>query len=196
MNEYSQRERMLSSRRVYEGRILNLRVDEVEVKGLSAKREVVEHRAAVGVLALTGRSVLLVHQFRYAAGEETLEICAGLVEKGEDLKEAAIREMQEELGYLPGALREIGCFYSSPGFCTELLTLFLAEDLRASSLPQDQDEDVRTVEIPWEEIPSLLAQGAVRDGKTFAALSWFLAWKGIEAEFKPDRKKKPKTGGK
>ena len=126
MSEPSRGERMLSSRRIYEGHILSLRVDEVEVKnGNRARREVVEHHAAVGVLALTGRgSVLLVRQFRYAAGEETLEICAGLVEKGEDLKNAAAREMQEELGYSPGALREIGCFYASPGFCTELLTLF------------------------------------------------------------------------
>jgi ADP-ribose pyrophosphatase len=181
MSERSGEERMLSSRRIYEGHILNLRVDEVEVKnGNRAKREVIEHQAAVGILALTGRdSVLLVRQFRYAAGEETLEVCAGLVEKGEDLKNAATREMQEELGYFPGVLRQIGCFYASPGFCTELLTLFLAENLSASSLPQDDDEDVKTVEVPYEEIPSLLAKGLVRDAKTFAALSWFLARKGL-----------------
>jgi ADP-ribose pyrophosphatase len=174
-------ERMLSSKNIYEGHILNLRVDEVEVKnGRRATREVVEHSAAVGVLALTGRnSVLLVRQFRYAAGEETLEVCAGLVEEGEDLKNAATREMQEELGWFPGILREIGCFYASPGYCTELLTLFLAEDLSASSLPQDDDEDVKTVEVPYDKIPSLLAEGAVRDTKTFAALSWFLAWRGL-----------------
>ncbi|MDR2180577.1 MAG: NUDIX hydrolase [Synergistaceae bacterium] len=179
-------ERMLSSRRIYEGHILSLRVDEVEVKeGRSATREVVEHRSAVGILPLTGRdSVLLARQFRYAAGQETLEICAGLVEKGEDLKNAAAREMQEELGYFPGILREIGCFYSSPGFCTELLTLFLGEDLSASRLPQDSDEDVEPEEVPYEKISSLLAEGAIRDGKTFAALSWFLAWKGLGAGFK------------
>jgi ADP-ribose pyrophosphatase len=179
-------ERMLSSRKIYEGHILGLRVDEVEVKGgHRAVREVVEHRAAVGALALTGRdSVLLVRQFRYAAGEETLEICAGLVEEGEDLEKAAAREMQEELGYFPNVLREIGAFYASPGFCTELLTLFLAENLSASSLPQDEDEDVKTVEVPYKEIPSLLMNGLIRDGKTFAALSWFLAWKSREISFK------------
>jgi ADP-ribose pyrophosphatase len=175
---------MLSSRRVYEGRILSLRVDDVEVKGRGTAREVVEHRSAVGVLALTGRdSVLLVRQFRYAAGEETLEVCAGLVEKNEDLKETAAREMREELGFSPGVLREIGCFYSSPGFCTELLTLFLAEDLSASSLPQDDDEDIETVEVPYDEIPALLAKGVIRDGKTFAALTWLMAWKGLGVRF-------------
>jgi ADP-ribose pyrophosphatase len=171
-------ERTLSSREVYEGRILNLRVDEVELPGgRAALREVVEHRSAVGVLALTERgSVLLVRQFRYAVGEETIEICAGLVEEGEDMKEAAAREMREELGQSPGVLREIGHIYASPGFCTEYLALFLATDLRASRLPQDYDENVRPVEVPREEIPAFLSGGAVKDAKTFAALSWFLAW--------------------
>ena len=176
-------ERMLLSRRVYEGRILNLRVDEVELPdGRRAAREVIEHRKAVGILALTGcDSVFLVRQFRYAVGEETLEICAGLVEEDEDLEEAAAREMREELGYSPGALRRIGCLYTSPGFCTEVLTLFLATDLSASRLPQDDDENVQTSEVAYEEIPALLTGGAVKDAKTFAALSWFLAWKNSGA---------------
>jgi len=175
-------ERKLSSRRIYDGRILNVRVDEVETgSGKKTIREVVEHHTAVGVLALTeNNNVLLVRQFRYAVGEETLEICAGLTEEGEDLKEAAEREMQEELGLFPCSLREIGRFYASPGFCTELLVLFLAGEVRESRLPQDDDEYVRTVEVPCSEIPALLAGGAVRDSKTFAALSWLMAWKGLK----------------
>ena len=175
-------ERKLSSRRIYDGRILNVRVDEVETgSGKKTIREVVEHHTAVGVLALTeNNNVLLVRQFRYAVGEETLEICAGLTEEGEDLKEAAEREMQEELGLFPCSLREIGRFYASPGFCTELLVLFLAGDVRESKLSQDDDEYVRTVEVPCSEIPALLAGGAVRDSKTFAALSWLMAWKGLK----------------
>jgi len=175
-------ERRLSSRRIYDGRILNLRVDEVETAhGKKAIREVVEHHTAVGVLAVTENDrVLLVRQFRYAIGEETLEVCAGLAEEGEDLKETAEREMQEELGLFPGRLREVGRFYASPGFCTELLVLFLAEDLRKSKLSQDDDECVEAVEVPFAEVPALLADGAVKDSKTFAALSWFMAWKGLK----------------
>ena len=174
-------ERRIGGRRVYEGRILNLRVDEVGMQsGRVAKREVVEHRPAVGMLALTGRdSVLLVRQYRYAVGEETLEICAGLVEEGEDLREAASREMREELGMRPDTLREIGGFYASPGFCTEFLTLFVAEGLTAASLPQDEDENVSVREIPYEEIPGLMAGGAFRDSKTFAALAWLMAREGM-----------------
>ena len=172
-------EHAISSRRIYEGRVLNLRVDEVELKsGNKAAREVVEHRAAVGVLAVTEKGVLLARQFRYAVGEETLEICAGLVEEGEDPKEAAAREMREELGCAPGILEEIGGFYVSPGYCTEFLTIYVAENLTVSKLPQDADENVRAVEIPRDQIPSLL-KGSVRDAKTFAALTWFMARKGL-----------------
>lgn len=177
-----EKERRLSSRQVFEGRLIKVRVDEIEMKsGRTAVREVVEHHKAVGILALTDRdSVLLVRQYRYAAGEETLEVCAGLVEDGEDLEAAAAREMQEELGYRPGRLREIGRFYASPGFCTELLVLFLATELNTSSLPQDDDEDVSTLEVRCEDIPDMLARGAFRDSKTFAALSWFMAYKGLK----------------
>ncbi|MDR2137625.1 MAG: NUDIX hydrolase [Synergistaceae bacterium] len=177
-------ERVLTSRRVYDGHVASLRVDEVEMpSGRRTTREVVEHCPAVCVLALTEKdSVLLVRQFRYAAGEETLEVCAGLVEKGENLEEAAVREMQEELGYFPGDLRELGSFYVSPGYCTEMLTLFLARDLKTSSLPQDDDEDVRRVEVAYEEIPALLAKGCVRDAKTIVALSWLMAWKGLKPQ--------------
>ena len=100
-------ERLASGRRIYEGRILNLRVDEVTMpSGRTAEREVVEHRSAVGILALTGQdSMLLAHQYRYAVGEETLEVCAGLIEPGEDPRVAAERELQEELGVKPGRLQ-------------------------------------------------------------------------------------------
>ena len=174
-------ERKLASRRIYDGRILSLRVDEVETaSGVKAVREVVEHHTAVGVLAVTeSGNVLLVRQFRYAIGEQTLEICAGLAEAGEDPRETAEREMQEELGLFPGRLREIGRFYASPGFCTELMVLFLAEDLRESRLSQDDDEHVEAAEIPSGEVPAFLASGSVKDSKTFAALSWFMAWKGL-----------------
>ena len=174
-------ERGVSSRRVYEGRILNLRVDEVRLEsGRTAKREVVEHGAAVGILALTEKGgVLLVRQYRYAVGEETLEVCAGLVEAGEDPRDAAAREMQEELGVRPGTLTEIGRFYASPGFCTELLILYLAEGLSPSRLPQDEDENVLAVELPLGEIPRRMAEGAFRDSKTFAALAWLMAREGL-----------------
>ena len=179
--EVAAAERRLSSRRIYEGHILNLRVDDVILElGRTARREVVEHDAAVGIVALTEKgSVLLVRQYRYAVDEETLEVCAGLVEKGEEPRDAAVREMQEELGFKPGKLTEIGRFYASPGFSTELLILYLAEDLTPSRLPQDDDENISVVEIPLRDIPGRLAEGAFRDSKTFAAMAWLMAREGL-----------------
>ena len=170
--------------KIFDGKILSLRRDDVRTpSGRIASREVVEHKAAVGMLALTDKkTVLLVRQFRYAVHEETLEVCAGLIEAGEDPAEAAEREMQEELNVKAKNLYRIGEFYASPGFCTEIFTLFLAEGLEKSSLPQDEDENVSVLEVPLKDIPFMIKEGKIRDSKTFAALSWLMAKEGIAPE--------------
>ena len=167
--------------RIFEGVILNLRSDEVRTpSGHIAKREVAEHKSAVGMIALTDRNtILLVRQYRYAVNEIMLEVCAGLIEPGEDPSQAAEREMQEELGVKAKKLYRIGEFYASPGFCTEIFTLFLATDLEESSLPQDEDENVSVVEVALSDIPLMIREGKIRDSKTFAALSWLMAKEGI-----------------
>ena len=174
----------VNERRIFDGKILSVRCDEVRTpSGHIATREVVEHKPAVGMLVVTNRkSVLLVKQYRYAVHEETLEVCAGLIEKGEDPVQAAEREMQEELHVKAGRLFRIGEFYASPGFCTELFTLFLAEDLTESALPQDEDENVSVCEIAFADIPIMIRDGKIRDSKTFAALSWLMAKGGIAPE--------------
>ena len=174
----------VNERRIFDGRILSVRCDDVRTpSGHIAMREVVEHKAAVGMIAVTSRkTVLLVRQYRYAVHEETLEVCAGLIEPGEDPAQAAEREMQEELNVKAGRLYAIGDFYASPGFCTEMFTLFLAEDLTESSLPQDEDENVSVVEVPFSDIPKMIREGKIRDSKTFAALSWLMAKEGIAPE--------------
>ena len=170
-------EKQLKTKRIYEGKILNLRVDDVETSlNVRAIREIIEHKPAVGVLALTENdSILLVRQFRYAIGEDMLEICAGIVEEGESFRETAVRELQEELGYYPQHLEEIARFYVSPGYCEEMIVLFTARNLKPSKLDHDEDEELSTVEIPVSEIPKLLESGAVKDGKTWGALVWFMA---------------------
>ena len=171
----------VNENRIFDGKILSVRCDEVRTpSGHIATREVVEHKAAVGMLVVTNRkSVLLVRQYRYAVHEATLEVCAGLIEKGEDPSQAAEREMQEELNVKAAKLFRIGEFYASPGFCTEMFTLFLAENLTESSLPQDEDENVSVVEVAFKDIPIMIREGKIRDSKTFAALSWLMAKEGI-----------------
>ena len=174
-------EKQLKTKRVYDGRILNLRVDEVEMSSnVKAVREVIEHKPAVGVLAITENdSILLVSQFRYAVGEDMLEICAGIVEDGESFRETAVRELQEELGYYPQELEEIARFYVSPGYCEEMIVLFVAKNLKSSKLELDEDEELSTVEIPISKIPDLLKSGTIKDVKTWAALVWFMQSKRI-----------------
>ena len=172
------REKTLSGITLYHGRILNLRVDKVLTpSGRDAVREVVEHAPAVAVLPVdTDGTIYLIRQYRYAVGDEILEIPAGLVEPGEDFERCAERELQEEIGFFPGKLQEIGRMYNSPGFCTEKLTIYLATELKPSKLPGDDDEFIRPHPISVKEARGLIKEGKIVDGKTFAALTWYLAF--------------------
>jgi ADP-ribose pyrophosphatase len=165
----------LSNTTVYRGKILNLRVDSVRLpSGKRTIREVVEHRPAVCVVPLVNDGeVLLIRQYRYAAGEFLLEVPAGIVEENEDFLEAAQRELQEEVGF-KGELSEVARLYSSPGFSTELLVLFVARNLTPSRLEADDDEFIETVRVPVSRIPEMLRHGEILDGKTFSALCWLL----------------------
>jgi len=173
------REKVLSQHVVYRGRILNLRVDNVRVpSGKRAYREVIEHNPAVGLIPLTSDGkVLLVSQFRYAVNEEILEIPAGIVEQGEDFETAALRELQEEVGYTASELSQVGNFYSSPGFSNELLSIFVARGLSPSKLPEDDDEFIQIIPVDIGNLDDMLKAGRIKDCKTFAALSWLLSQK-------------------
>ncbi len=164
-------------KRIYEGRILNLRVDDVEFpSGKTGCREVVEHRPAVGILAENDRGeFLLVRQYRYAAGVTLLEIPAGIVEEGEDYDATVIRELQEETGYRPGKLREIARIFTSPGFSNELLILYYATDLTLSKLPEDEDEFLEVVPVNRKQLFRLYLSGDMQDAKTLCAFCWYFS---------------------
>lgn len=167
------------SRKIYEGRILNLRLDKVLLPtGRTAMREIVEHRPAVGMLPVLGDgSVLLIRQYRDAIRQEILEIPAGILNPGESAVEAARRELQEEVGYNATEMEEWGTFFTSPGFSDEVLTVFYATGLVESTLDPDDDEFIDVVRVERAQIRDLLASGHVRDAKTAAALAWYLAKK-------------------
>ena len=166
------REEKLSSRSVFEGRVVSLRVDEVRLPdGRSAVREVVDHRPAVVIVPLDECDhVLMVRQYRYAVGETLLEAPAGIVEEGEDPDETAQRELQEEVGRIAGDLRKIGEFWATPGFCNEMMHAYVARDLGHSALAADDDEDITVVPVPMAEALDMIASGKIRDAKTIAAL--------------------------
>lgn len=168
-----------ASRKVYEGLIVNLRLDEVRLPtGRIALREIVEHRPAVAMLPVKeDGTVLLVRQYRDAIRQHILEIPAGILNPGEKPREAARRELQEEIGFDAGILEEWGSFFTSPGFSDEKVTLFFAANLVESRLAPDDDEFIDIVPVRREDIPDLLSTGKIQDAKTLAALAWYLAKK-------------------
>ncbi len=172
-------EKTLSSQLIYDGHVVRLRVDTVQMPGgRESTREVVEHNEVVAIVAIDADdNVLLVNQFRHALGKELLEIPAGGVDGEETPEEAVHREMQEETGYLPNKIERLGGFYSSPGFCTEYFHLYLATDLTPSRLYAEDTESIRLVRVPVAEIPGLITSGKLSDAKSIAGLLTFLEYR-------------------
>lgn len=170
------REEVLESRRLYEGQVVNLRVDTVRLPGgRQATREVVEHGDVVAVVPLLdGDYVLLVRQYRLPAERVLLEVPAGGVDEGESAEEAAQRELGEECGRRAGRLEPLGGFYVSPGFCTEFVHVFLAEQLEPAPLQPDPDEQLEVVRMSLAEALRLVGAGEIRDAKSVIGLTW--AW--------------------
>lgn len=169
------RERRLSSRTVYEGRILTLRVDEVETAdGHRSAREVVEHGGAVGVVCVHEADIVLVRQFRYATGEELLEIPAGKLDPGEDPAACAERELVEEVNLRPGSLEHLATYYTTPGFTNERFHLYLCEEAVAERGETEPGEVLRVERRPLSSLDDLRRSGEVRDAKTLLGLT-FLA---------------------
>ena len=165
-------EKTLSSRLIYDGQIVKLRVDTVRMPGgRETQREIVEHSDCVAIVAIDNdNNVLLVKQFRKAVEKELLEIPAGGVDPSEDPVTAVRREMQEETGYLPRKVERLGGFYSTPGYCTEYLHLYLATDLTPSQLFAEDTESIKLVRVPISQIPGLITSGSICDAKSVAGL--------------------------
>jgi ADP-ribose pyrophosphatase len=174
-------ERVLESRRLYEGRVVNLRVDTVELAGGGkTTREVVEHGDVVAIVPLLEeKDVLLVRQYRLPAAQTLLEVPAGGVDLGENVEEAAQRELGEECGQRADRLERLGGFYVSPGFCSEYMHVFLATQLRPVEARPDPDEEIAVVRLPLAEALRLVRRGEIRDGKSIIGLTW--TWEKVHA---------------
>jgi len=166
----------LSSRYIFEGRCVRLRVDSVRLpSGLEVEREVVEHCGAVAIVALNNEGeILLVRQFRQAAGKELLEIPAGGIDADETPEQSAYREMQEETGYAPGELKRLGGFYVAPGYDDEFLHLFLATELKPARLTAEDTGEIEIVRVTPQEASELIRKGEIQDAKSIAGILYYL----------------------
>ena len=142
----------------------------------STTREIVEHPECVAVVPVDAQgNVLLVRQYRHAAGKELLEIPAGGIDPGEDPETAVGREMGEETGFSPRTIKKLGGFYSSPGFCTEYLHLFLATDLVPHRLEAEDTEAIQVVKTRPGDLEGLIKSGAICDSKSIAGIYTYLS---------------------
>lgn len=168
----SPRTRVLAHRTVFDGRVVALHVDEVEEPGgVRATREVVRQRGSVATLAVDadGR-VLLVRQYRYAVDDLVWEVPAGRLDPGETPEQGARRELVEEAGLEAGRCEPLARFYTTPGFCDELMHLFRAADLREVPARPEPDERIEPRWFAFDEALAMIARGEIKEGKTLVAL--------------------------
>lgn len=161
-------ERTLETIRVYNGRIVSLRIDTVELPdGKTANREIVEHRGAVAIVpVLDSKEIVMVRQYRQAAGEVLLEIPAGTLGQGEDPEKCARRELIEETGYEAREMTRLFGSYLSPGYSDEMLHTYLATGLTENLGVRDKDEFLEVVRVDIDDIMRMIQFGEIKDAKT------------------------------
>lgn len=165
-------EEILSTEVIFDGRIVHLRVHQVRLPdGRESVRELIEHQGAVAIVAVDeSQHLLLVKQFRTGTQSVLHEIPAGLLEKGEDPQEAAIREMREETGYRPLNMESMGGIYLSPAYSTEYIHLFFARGYEIAPLEQDHDEFIEAIRVPFSEALAMIERGEILAATSVTAL--------------------------
>ncbi len=163
---------MLQHRRVYEGRVVSLDVDEVsEPGGVEGTREVVRQPGSVAALpVLADGRLVLVRQYRYAVDAQVWELPAGRREAGETPEAGARRELEEEVGLRAGTLEPLLVFWTTPGFCDEVMHLFRATGLESVPPRPEADERIEQATFALDEAMAMVRRGEIREGKTLVAL--------------------------
>lgn len=166
-------EKQISSELIYDGKIIKVFRDKVEVEnGHITYREVVRHHGGVGILALNHDKIILVEQYRYPYAEKTLEIPAGKLEPGEDVESCALRELEEETGYSSLKVLPITQIYPTPGYCDELLHIYEAKNIFKVENPAvgDDDEYIDVIELDLLDAYRKVIDGTIKDAKTVIAI--------------------------
>ena len=165
-------EKRLSSETKFEGRVITVTLDRVELEnGGTSTREVVRHHGGAGVAALNDEGeIYLVRQYRYALDRELIEIPAGKLEKGEDPFEAAKRELGEECGLTADNYISLGQFFPTVGYDTEVIYTWVATGLHKTQMHLDADEFLTPDRVPLDKAYEMVMSGEIRDGKTIAGI--------------------------
>ncbi|MFQ6011314.1 MAG: NUDIX hydrolase [Nitrososphaerales archaeon] len=165
-------EETIESQAIYSGKILALRRDTVKIGyGKVAIREIVEHAGAVAIVAFTDEGkIILVKQFRKATNKELLEIPAGTLEKSEEPIHCALRELEEETGYVASEMKPVLSFYLAPGYSTEIMHIFRAGTLQKTGQRLEEDEAVEIIEVELDEAISMIGRKEIEDAKTITSL--------------------------
>ncbi len=164
-------ERKLSSEMKFDGKLIKVTYDVAEVDGKEAWREVVHHPGASAVVAIDEENrIIMEKQFRYALNDYLLEIPAGKLDKGEDPLVCAKRELEEETGIIASEWISLGTIATSPGFCNEVIHLFVAKGLSKGEIHWDEDEYVEVERYTFDELLQRIKEEKIKDSKSLSAL--------------------------
>lgn len=169
----------MTSKNIYNGKVITLNIDTVTLpNGLTVDLEMVRHPGAAAIVPLIDDTVVLIRQFRHAAGGFIYEIPAGKLHPGEDPKACAARELEEEIGYRAGGLELISSIFTAPGFTDEVIHIYKATGLTKGRQHLDRDEVLEVVEMPLAEAVAMIQAGTIRDAKTIVGLQSVFVGRG------------------
>lgn len=165
-------EKFLESKIVFDGQLLKVYCDKVELpNGKEASREFIKHPGAVAVVPITeDGKIVLVRQYRHPIGKTMLEVPAGKLDKGEQPDECALRELEEETGYIANNIKKMASIYTTPGFTDEVIHLYKADNLKLSKQCPDEDEFLDVEVYTKEEVKMMITNGTINDSKSMLAI--------------------------
>jgi ADP-ribose pyrophosphatase len=160
------------NKNIYKGRIVNLNLETVTLpNGATVELEVIHHPGAAAVVPMKDeRTVILIRQYRHAVGGYIYEIPAGKLHPGEDPRDCANREMEEEIGYKAGVLEHVTSAYTTPGFTDEVIHIYKAMQLQKGKQDLGHDEVLEIAEFPLEKTMTMIREGVIKDAKTIVGL--------------------------
>ncbi len=169
--------KVIKSKVVFEGKVFNVRVDDIQYNGsgnLATRQVAVHPGGAVIIPVLSNGKIIFVKQYRYPQDEIIIELPAGKLDKGEDPLNCAIRELKEETGYTSNKIRKLGKIYTTPGFCNEVLHIYLAEDLKEGNHQREEgEEEMELIELTLDEAEEKIRKGEIVDAKTICGIAMY-----------------------